>query len=150
MGMFSTNVDGKVLDWKFTKSKASSGTEITWNFYLGETFIGQMVKARRSGWDPYVHHTQCPFGGLQGFATRYDAAEYMLKVCGFIKHPDQRYNAEMRDLGFMHIKFETFMEFLDCKKKLEDAEQKLAAAYEREVALESQLSWAENPEQRGK
>jgi hypothetical protein len=149
MGKYSCNVDGKVLDWKFTKSKASSGTEITWNFFLGETFIGQMVKARRSGWDPYVHHTRCPFGGLQGFATRYDAAEYMLKVCGFIKHPDQQYIAEMIDLEHMPFEFGTFKEFIDCKQKLKVAEEKLAAAYEREVALESQLSWAENPERMG-
>jgi hypothetical protein len=139
MGRFSSVVDGKVLDWKFTKGNYDFPV---WNFYLGETFIGQMFKARRSGWGPVVHHTRCPFGGLKGFATRYDAAEYMLRVCGFIKHPDQVYEASIKDLGFIPVKFETYLDLVKAKQKLETAEADVEI-------LRSLLSWVDNPERMG-
>jgi hypothetical protein len=131
MGKYFCVVDGKAHDWKFTKSKANYDFQV-WNFYLDETFIGQIFKAQRSGWDPVVHHTRCPFGGLGGFATRYSAAEYMLKVCGFIEHPDQLYKARLEDLGYVPVKFETYLDLVEAKDK-----------------LENHLSWVDNPERMG-
>jgi hypothetical protein len=141
MGKYFCVVDGKVHDWKFVRSKTSYDSP-TWEFYLGETHIGNMVKARRSGWDPYVYHTRCPFGGLYGFATRYDAAQYMLKVCGFIKHPDQLYEASMKNLGFVPVKFETYLDLIKAKEKLDAIEANVEG-------LESNLSWVDNPERMG-
>ena len=112
MGKYYCVVDGKAHDWKFTKSKTNYDFQV-WDFHLGETFIGQIFKARGSGWDPVVHHTRCPFGGLGGFATRYAAAEYMLKVCGFIKHPDQLYEARLEDLGYVPVKGEGVQDALN-------------------------------------
>lgn len=139
MKRFSSVVNGKVLDWKFTKGNYDFPV---WNFYLGETFIGKMFKAQRSGWDPVVDHTRCPFGGLKGFSTRYDAAEYMLRVCGFIKHPDQVYEASMKDLGFVPVKFETYLDLIEAKQKLKAAEAKVES-------LQGRLSWVDNPERMG-
>jgi hypothetical protein len=124
MGKYSCCVDGKVLDWKFTKCKASYNSPV-WNFHLGGTFIGKIFKGTFRGWNPVVYHTRCPFGGLNGFATRYDAAEYMLKVC-----------------GFMQGEFETYSDLIGAKRKLEAAEAKVES-------LQGRLSWIDNPERMG-
>jgi hypothetical protein len=56
----------------------------------------------------------------------------MLKVCGFIKHPDQLYEARLEDLGYVPVKFETYLDLVEAKDK-----------------LENHLSWVDNPERMG-
>lgn len=148
MGKFFTVVDGKAHDWKFTKSKAYSDDTPAWNFYLGETYIGFMAKALLKGWDPYVHHTPCPFGGLRGFATRYDAANYMLRVCGFLSSDNQSY-APLGNWRFKTVPFEEYLDLVDSSIKLEDVEKKLKAAEAKVENLQSLLSWVDNPERMG-
>jgi len=107
-----------------------------------------MFKARRSGWDPVVHHTRCPFGGLKGFATRYDAAEYMLRVCGFLSSDNQSY-APLENWRFKTVPFEEYLDLVDSSLKLEDVEKKLEAAEAKVESLQCRLSWIDNPERMG-
>jgi hypothetical protein len=124
MGKYFSIVDGKAHDWKFTKLDMGPDQNPIWNFYLGETYVGQIFELG-SGWAPTPFHTQCPFGGVDGFATRRAAAKYMLQVCGFTKHPDQRDAERMESLGFVPVRVEEYIELTLAKRKLEAAEQKL-------------------------
>lgn len=135
MGKYSSVVDGKVHDWKFTRSASGSPELLIWNFFLGETFIGQLFKLKKSGWCPAVHHTPCPFGGVDGFATRFDAAMYMLQVCGFVRKPNQEYKPTEKDPGYIPVKADVYIELIKTKRKLEE--------------LELDASWTESPERMG-
>lgn len=148
MGKFFTVVDGKAHDWKFTKSKIYSDKDPAWDFCLGDTYIGYMLKAQLKGWDPYVLHTCCPFGGLRGFATRYDAAIYMLRVCGFLSNDNQSY-APLGNWRFKTVPLEEYLNLVDSSLKLEDVEKKLKAAKTNVKSLQSKLSRLKNPERMG-
>lgn len=149
MGKFFTVVDGKDHDWKFTKSKVHSDKYPAWDFYLGDTYIGYILKAQLKGWDPYVLHTCCPFGGLRGFATRYDAANYMLRVCGFLSSDNQSY-APSGNWRFKTVPLEEYLDLVDSSLKLEDVEKKLKAAKAKVQSLQSLILWTENPEGMGR
>ena len=64
--MNSLVVAGKVLDYKFIKQ-----TNAIYAFYLGEQLIGQCFRMSR-------------MGSVSGFKTRILAADYMLKLGGFV------------------------------------------------------------------
>jgi hypothetical protein len=83
--MYSTIHDGKVLDWHFRKTglEPDKKDRYAWNFYIGDIFIGQIFPMPRNRWSAVPWHTQCPYGSLEGFSTRHDACEYMLRACGF-------------------------------------------------------------------
>jgi len=81
--MYSTVVDGKVLDWKY---KRSGHDFPVYNFYIGDIFIGQIFNLGRSGWCPVTFHTVCPYKNVHGFRTLCHASEFMLQVCGFINY----------------------------------------------------------------
>jgi hypothetical protein len=86
MGKYFSIVDGKVLDWKWKQSKHQ---DFVWRFYVGDTFVGQVFRSRvrtRTHWCA-VAWGDCPNGlrRVDGFRTRHDAAEYMLRVTGLQK-----------------------------------------------------------------
>jgi len=79
MGMYSVNVAGKVLDYKYKKQ-----TEIIYAFYIGDILIGQLFKMRR-GWSAVSWKTHSELCPVHGFRTRFDASEFLLKVNGYVK-----------------------------------------------------------------
>lgn len=78
--MYSVCVNGKVLDYHYKKSKRSH----LQSFYIGDILIGQVAKMTRGRWTAISWHTKCPYGNIDGFKTRFDASEFLLKVCGFV------------------------------------------------------------------
>ena len=75
--MNSLVVAGKVLDYKFIKQ-----SNAIYAFYLGDQLIGQCFRMSRY-WScvSYNHHRM---GSVSGFKTRILAADYMLKLGGFV------------------------------------------------------------------
>jgi hypothetical protein len=72
--MYSSIVDGKVLDFYFKRQ-----TEGTYAFYLGNIFVGQVFHIGKS-WScvsQRTHNDLCP---VDGFRTRYHAAEMLLRM----------------------------------------------------------------------
>ena len=80
--MYSINVDGKVLDFRYKKQN-----EFTYAFYIGDILIGQIFKMGRAGWTAvfWGEHNHRDLFPVDGFKTRYAASEFMLKVGGYIK-----------------------------------------------------------------
>jgi hypothetical protein len=78
---YSVIVDGRVLDFRYEKLTALQAV----NFYIGDIFIGQIFKMRAREWSVVSFHTPDPLCPVDGFATRYHASEFLLKVCGFRK-----------------------------------------------------------------
>ena len=72
---YSEIVDGKVFDYHFKYLGGSGGT---FNFYIGDLFVGQVFKRKKGVWDA-VPWTKNPIGVVNGFRSRLDAAEYCLK-----------------------------------------------------------------------
>ena len=68
--------NGKVDQYRFKK------TDLGYNFYLGDEFIGQIMYSSRGEW------SSIPWGDInglrlvEGFKTRHGAVDYMLKVKG--------------------------------------------------------------------
>lgn len=77
--MYSCIVDGKVLDYKFVK------TEVCYNFYIGDIFIGQIFKWGKHNWTAIPFHKNTNGISVYGFGTRLLASDYLLKNTGFIK-----------------------------------------------------------------
>ena len=78
--MMSTVIDGKVLDWKFKKRKVDTV------FCIGDIFVGLLYNMGNHwavvGKTPNI---LCP---VSGFATRWQAAQFLLKLEGLEKHND--------------------------------------------------------------
>lgn len=70
--------DGKILDWKFTKHKLKN----MYVFSVGDTYVGQIFKVRNY-WS-VVGKTPNQLCPVDGFKTRYKAAEFLLKLEGWI------------------------------------------------------------------
>jgi hypothetical protein len=70
-----------ILDFKFKKH----ALPFIYNFYLGNIFIGQIFKIKSNSWSAIPFHTPSPYGAIDGFKSRDDAAMIMLKICGFIR-----------------------------------------------------------------
>ncbi len=70
----STIYNGEVLDWHFKKG----GQDFIYNFYIGDILIGQIFHIKKS-WDAvsWYPNNVCP---VNGFRTRYDAAEFLLRL----------------------------------------------------------------------
>lgn len=66
--------DKEVLDWGFKKFKYG------YSFYIGERMIGQLFRPhrRRNGWTAVSWSN--PGNMVDGFISRYKAAEYLLKL----------------------------------------------------------------------
>ena len=76
--MYSVVHKGKVLDYHFRKLN-----EFTYNFSIDDIFIGQVFKLTRS-WTA-VSCKPSPFSFMPGFQSRLFAAEYILKIQGYLK-----------------------------------------------------------------
>lgn len=76
---YSTIVDGKVLDWHF--KPMSSGLQA---FYIGDKYVGQVGKFRNYWVAATVkgYRVRGVFP-VDGFRTRYHAAEFLLKMGGY-------------------------------------------------------------------
>lgn len=70
--MYSSIVDGKVLDWRWKKR------DVDTLFYVGDIFIGQLFNNGRNGWSA-VYKDPTGLGCVDGFKTRYAASQFMLK-----------------------------------------------------------------------
>ena len=79
--MYSAVVDGKVLDYRFVKNEVGAC------FYVGNILVGQVFNMRKGHWSA-VSSYENPYGPVDGFATRLDAAQYLLKV--FHKHKKEK------------------------------------------------------------
>lgn len=79
---YSEIVDGRVLDYSFTKSPRKDDITV-YNFYIGDIYIGQIFKGRRT-WD-VVSGFENKYGVVKGFVSRMDAAEYLLQVYRTVK-----------------------------------------------------------------
>ena len=66
--MYSSIVDGKVLDWSWKKR------DIDTLFYVGDIFIGQLFNSGRAGWSA-VYKEPTGLGCVDGFKTRYAASQ---------------------------------------------------------------------------
>lgn len=73
---YSTIVDGKVLDWSFKKVQDGQ-----YGFYVGEEYMGSVFKIRKRSWSA-VYREPMFIGSADGFGSRADAAEYLIKVSG--------------------------------------------------------------------
>lgn len=97
MGLTSTTFEGKVLDWHY---KPINGSTKRFAFYIGDIFVGQIHKSwnPRSGWIA-VCGSKGSFGicPLDGFKTRYYAAEFLLKIGGY-QYDYLPAHKEMRDI----------------------------------------------------
>ena len=76
MGKYFCIVEGKALDWRYKKM---GDDHIA--FYIGDIYVGQVWKIFKSysvvGKNP---HPLCP---IDGFRTRHDACEMLLKLEGY-------------------------------------------------------------------
>ena len=76
MGIYSSVVDGKVLDWKFKRQQPH------WvAFYIGDILVGQIFKLN-SGYTGVLYNSH-QYNGIGGFRTRHDAATYLLFIGGY-------------------------------------------------------------------
>ena len=73
--MMSITVNGKVLDFKFRKRTV----DIT--FHIGDIFVGQIFKVGRTY--SVVGKTPNKLSPINGLATRWRAAELLLKMEGY-------------------------------------------------------------------
>ena len=70
---YSEIVDGKVLDYKYKKRRIDT------LFSVGDISIGLLYKMRGDRWTAVSLYENI-YGPIDGFKTRIDAAEYLLKV----------------------------------------------------------------------
>ena len=82
--MYSTNVDGKVLDFGYKKL-----TDGVYAFYLGTMYMGQLFRIRPRNWaatsNGQIPNNICP---VDGFMSRHKAAEFLLNLNGYINNRD--------------------------------------------------------------
>lgn len=73
---YSIIVNGKVLDYHYKKLSAFS-----YNFYIGNMYMGQVFNMGKS-WSCVAKEPNklCP---IDGFKTRFDACEMILKLNGY-------------------------------------------------------------------
>lgn len=76
--VYSACHEDEVLDFKFTKPSPDG---FCYNFYISnrnkEMFIGQIFKLRKHKWSAISWMKK---GRVDGFGSRMDAAEYLLKL----------------------------------------------------------------------
>jgi len=81
--MYSVIVDDKVLDFKYKKLD-----ELISAFYVGDIYVGQIFKMRRA-WSCVASRSVYINGSniypVDGFKTRLDASQFLLKAGGFLK-----------------------------------------------------------------
>lgn len=85
--MYSAIVDGEVLDYHYKKHFHYKDW---YCFYIGDVYVGNIIpKTRRRSWSALANGV-CYNSGepkgfclVDGFATRFDAAEYLLRVQGY-------------------------------------------------------------------
>lgn len=87
--MYSLNIDGEVRDYKFTRYK-DKRMDFVWSFRLGEEFIGQIFRHDKHNWCAVTWNNvnNDELWGprrVDGFGTRLDAANYMLRIRNLIK-----------------------------------------------------------------
>ena len=77
--MMSLVLDGEVLDFHFKRC-----TVQPWRvtFYVGDIYIGQIFKSRRRSYS-IVGKTPHPLSPISGLATRWQAANLLLKMEGY-------------------------------------------------------------------
>jgi len=75
--MMSTIVNGKVLDWHFKKRTVDTV------FYIGDIFVGQIFKVANTY--SVVGKTPHDLSPINGLATRWQAAELLLRMEGYYK-----------------------------------------------------------------
>ena len=71
--------EGKVLDYHFYKRRGPKGYE----FYIDNIRVGIVVKSGKSWTAIPGNSILYPFSMIDGFRTRLDAAEYLLKYMGY-------------------------------------------------------------------
>jgi hypothetical protein len=76
--MLSVIVDGKVLDFRYTKVSAG-----IYNFHIGDIHMGQLFRMGNMNWSAVVGRPRTGISPIDGFRSRYKASEYMLKARGF-------------------------------------------------------------------
>ena len=72
--MLSIIHNGKVLDFCYKVSQKG----LSYNFYVGDIFIGQIFKRSKHNWTG-ISFTDIK-GSMGGFGSRYHASEYLLKL----------------------------------------------------------------------
>lgn len=72
--MISVCHDGKVKDIHYKQR------EIDTVVYLGDEYIGQLFKIRNKYSAVYKQPSELGFTKVDGFATRYDATHYLLRL----------------------------------------------------------------------
>ena len=77
--MMSAIVDGKVLDFHFRRCKVNNWVVF---FYIGDIYVGQISKSRRRHYT-VVGKTPNKLSPISGLATRWQAAELLLKMEGY-------------------------------------------------------------------
>lgn len=86
--MYSVIVDDKVLDFKYKRAskvliKKYPILKRRHVFYIGNILIGQIFSSRNRGWSCVSDKEPNPLCPVNGFKTRHDAAEFLLKVNGY-------------------------------------------------------------------
>ena len=78
--MYSTIVDGEVIDWRYKKLQKGH-----YAFYLGDTLVGQVITSgRRLGWSVISNIRLNEIGPVGGFKNRHYATEYLLQFNRYI------------------------------------------------------------------
>lgn len=79
--MHSLVLDGKVLDFKYKKDKDNFRTL----FYVGDIFVGQIFHESTGKWAVVGSgNNNFALYPIHGFATRWDASQFLLKAEGYI------------------------------------------------------------------
>ena len=76
--MLSAVVEGKVLDFRYTKVSVGH-----YHFHIGEIRIGQLFRMGNMNWCAVPSLPRIGVSPVEGFRSRYKASEYMLKARGF-------------------------------------------------------------------
>lgn len=85
--MYSHIVNGKVLDFHFKKSRQSDPDA----FFIGDICLGQIWQMHRKNRWTAVSLFENPYGPVVGFATRLDAAEFLIKVFDKVRNENKEY-----------------------------------------------------------
>ena len=86
MSKYSSQMNGKVLDWHFkhhqTFDNHQNGDKCyAYSFWIGEYIVGTIFPGTRREWSAVSYH-QVPKGAglIHGFASRHGAAEFLLQI----------------------------------------------------------------------
>jgi len=76
--MYSIVIDGQVVDYKFRKRVENN----SYIFSIGTIYVGQIFKIGKRSWSVIgkTPNKLCP---VDGFRSRLDAAEFLLKLEGY-------------------------------------------------------------------